>query len=112
MRSERAEITTCLIDPSPYEDFNGADFLYFAAFQAMLDRAEWRWFRRVNPLLVTAERQIFYVGNMEMGDQVRATLCGVVDGRDTLSHWVELSRASDGEKIALGFSKRRLAQSP
>lgn len=112
IRTRRAEIATFLMDPAPHEDFNGADFLYFAAFQAMLDRAEWRWFHRVNPLLVTAERQIFYVGNIELGDQVRATLCGLVNEHDAISHWIELSRASDGQMIALAFSKRQAALRP
>ena len=89
MRSERTGIATHWFDLSPHEDFNGADFLYFAAFQAMLDRAEWRWLRRENPLLVTAERQILYVGNIELGDQVGATLCGLIEERE---HRVPLDR--------------------
>jgi probable biosynthetic protein (TIGR04098 family) len=69
----------------PHEDFNGADFLYFAAFQAMLDRAEWHWFHHSDPLLVTTGRQIFYTGNIELGDQVRTTLCGIVKKGGNLS---------------------------
>jgi probable biosynthetic protein (TIGR04099 family) len=111
MRMDHAEIATLLIDPSPHEDFNGADFLYFAAFQAMLDRAEWHWLHRMNPLLVTAERQIIYLGNIELGDQVRATLYNLVDQHDTLAHCIALSRASDGQTIAVAFSRRRPTRS-
>lgn len=103
----RGDVATLLIDPSPHEDFNGADFLYFAAFQAMLDRAEWHWFHRAEPLLVTAEREIAYYGNIELGDRVWATLCDVADQHDHLSHRIELSRASDGQMIASAISRRR-----
>jgi len=109
-RTDRAEIATHLIDPSPHEDFNGADFLYFAAFQAMLDRAEWHWFHHSDPLLVTTGRQIFYTGNIELGDQVRTTLCGIVKKGGNLSHWIEIARSSDGEVIALGFTQKRFVE--
>lgn len=95
-----------LFDPVPHEDFNGADFLYFAAFQAIIDRAEWQWFRRCEPLLVTAERQIVYFGNIELGDRVCATLRGVRDEGGSLRHVVELSRLSDGGLIARGHTRR------
>ncbi|PMX90526.1 hypothetical protein C1X54_39295, partial [Pseudomonas sp. GW460-13] len=35
--------------PCPCNDFNGADLLYFASFQAMVDRAEWQWRRDADP---------------------------------------------------------------
>ncbi|MET0240737.1 MAG: FAD-dependent monooxygenase [Sphingobium sp.] len=54
-----------VLAPSPHEGFSGADFPYFTAFQAMIDRAEWQWFRFIDPLLVMADRQIIYRGKID-----------------------------------------------
>ncbi|NKJ01627.1 Pnap_2097 family protein [Novosphingobium sp. SG707] len=106
-RGERAELARLVLDPSPHEDFNRAEFLYFSAFQAMLDRAEWSWFRQPAPLFVTEGRRIFYLGNAELGDRIIMVLCGTNihdKGRD---HWVEMRRESDDKLIAVAFSLRR-----
>jgi hypothetical protein len=50
----------------------------------MIDRAEWQWFRQASSL-VTRTRQIFYLGNAELGDRIIMTLCGTRksdEGRD------------------------------
>lgn len=106
-RVTRREVDTIILDPSPHEDFNGADFLYCAAFQALGDRAEWALFRRTDPILTTTERRIVYTANIELGDRVRATLCGMRPGDGSLAHWIELTRESDGEQIAHIFTERR-----
>jgi probable biosynthetic protein (TIGR04099 family) len=105
-RAERAALATVTLDPSPHEDFNGAGFLYCAVFQAIIDRAEWAWFRRMDPVLVTSARRIIYTGNMELGDRVIATLCGGREDPTQLASWVELARESDGAMIALSFAER------
>lgn len=108
-REDRRELARFVIDPSPHEDFNGADFLYFSAFQAMIDRAEWHWLRRVAPELVTRDRTIHYFGNLELGDRVIALLCGLDQVGTGHSHWVELRRESDAGLIAVSFAVRGTA---
>jgi len=41
--SAKAELATFTFRPCPNNDFNGANFLYFASFQSIVDRAEWQW---------------------------------------------------------------------
>ena len=53
------------------QDFNTADFLYFKNFVRIAKAAEWR----VNRGLLTrlnAERECFYFGNVEDGEDIHA----------------------------------------
>lgn len=109
-RQDRQCLARFLIDPNPHEDFNGADFLYFSAFQAMLDRAEWAWFREPAALPVTRNRRIYYLGNAELGDRIALTLCGTRNhGAAERDHWVEFRRESDDRLIAIAFTRREPA---
>jgi probable biosynthetic protein (TIGR04099 family) len=92
-----------VLDPSPYEDFNGVGLLYFAAFQALIDRAEWHWFRDAERIRATAARTISFHGNAELGDRIRA----VLRAGDCDRHQIELSRCSDGKIIARAETIRR-----
>lgn len=98
-------------DPCPQTDFNGADFLYFASFQAFVDRAEWSWFRHAEPLARTRRREIFYYGNIELGDTLRVELCGLRQTPSGFAHWCRIVRGSDGCPIAEAFSSRDQAVS-
>lgn len=111
-RADRTELARLTLDPNPHEDFNGADFLYFAAFPALVDRAEWAWFRQIDPPVTTRSRRIAYLGNIELGERVTAVLCGLHRGEGTLSHWIELRREEDDSLIALAFTDRAPAQRP
>ncbi len=95
-----------VLSPSPHEDFNFAGFLYFAAFQAMFDRAEWQWFRPLDPLLQSSFRHIRYLGNIEPGENVRAELIGYRQDETGLAQSVSLRRATDDFEIARSFCKR------
>lgn len=106
-RAERRTIAEITIDPTPQEDFNGADFLYFASFQAILDRGEWGLFRHAEPLLTTTRRNIVFTGNIEVGDRIHLRVCGLLRKSDALSHWIEMTRESDGALIGLAFTDRR-----
>jgi probable biosynthetic protein (TIGR04098 family) len=57
-------------------------------------------------LLVTRTRQIFYLGNAELGDRIIMTLCGTRKSDEGRDHWVEMQRESDGKLIALAFVSR------
>jgi probable biosynthetic protein (TIGR04099 family) len=84
--------------PCPDTDFNGANFMYFASFQALVDRAEWSWFGRTD-LPQLAERQMYFHGNVNIGDTIRVQL--LAQREDThFGHWCRLVRASDHAAIA------------
>lgn len=97
---------TCQFLPCPYTDFNGANLLYFANFQAMVDRAEWQW-QRFDELPVIAERDMFFHGNVNLGEALELSFSAVSTQRDGLSHWCEIRRTSDGEKVADVVTRKR-----
>ncbi|SAK99874.1 hypothetical protein AWB77_06036 [Caballeronia fortuita] len=85
--------------PCPYNDFNGADFLYFASFQAFVDRAEWQtWRLHDAPALVS--RELHYHGNIDVGESIRLTFRRAFLDDTRIAHWCEIERGSDGRKIA------------
>ncbi|MGO4329571.1 Pnap_2097 family protein [Cupriavidus sp. 2TAF22] len=92
--------------PCPYTDFNGADLLYFASFQAIVDRAEWQWQRFDEPPAVS-QRDLFFHGNVNLGDALELSFSAVQSGPAGLAHWCEIRRASDGEKIADAVTRKR-----
>jgi probable biosynthetic protein (TIGR04099 family) len=96
-----------IVDPCPTQDFNGADFLYFASFQAFVDRAEWAFFRRRAPAPTTRSRDIIYRRNMNPGQRMTVTLLQFrePDPR-TLAHWYRLEREVDGAVMADAFAIR------
>ncbi|GJH31902.1 hypothetical protein CBA19CS91_04115 [Paraburkholderia hospita] len=92
--------------PCPNSDFNGADFLYFASFQAFVDRAEWQWRRFDEPPLV-ASRSLFYYGNVDVGDTLSLRVVGSAEDERGIRHWTEVRRKSDGMKIADVTTEKR-----
>ncbi|MGE8368970.1 Pnap_2097 family protein [Cupriavidus sp.] len=92
--------------PCPYGDFNGADLLYFANFQAIVDRAEWQWQRFEEPPTVAA-RDLFFHGNVNLGEVLELSFSAVDIRPDGLAHWCEIRRGSDGEKIADVVTRKR-----
>jgi len=86
----------------------GADFLYFANFQAFVDRAEWAFFRPAAPFPTTRRRDIVYRGNIDPGERVIASLLQVRWEETELGHWYRLERAQDNFAIADIFTLRRL----
>jgi probable biosynthetic protein (TIGR04099 family) len=94
------------LDPCPAQDFNGADFLYFASFQAFVDRAEWAFFRPHAPFPVTRRRDIVYRGNIDPGEHVVASLLQFRRDNESLALWYRLAREPDGATIAEIFTLR------
>lgn len=110
-----------LYQPCPYADFNGADFLYFAQFQAVIDRAE-RFFqsdlqalnhtseRNSMALWQTVERTICYYGNINLDDGLEADLYAMPSAdqdSSLLSHCGRLYRQSDHALIANVITRKR-----
>jgi probable biosynthetic protein (TIGR04099 family) len=95
-----------VIDPCPAQDFNGADFLYFASFQAFVDRAEWAFFRPLDPAPALRRRDIVYFGNIEPGERVAVMLRGHRRDDAALDHWCRIEREHDGAPLADVFTLR------
>ncbi|MBN3726574.1 Pnap_2097 family protein [Burkholderia sp. Ac-20379] len=85
--------------PCPNNDFNGADLLYFASFQAFVDRAEWQRHRFATPPALVS-RSLHFHGNLDVGDTL--TVRARIERLDAtrLRHWSEVVRGADGMKIA------------
>ncbi|SEF86667.1 Pnap_2097 family protein [Marinobacterium lutimaris] len=94
-----AKLPGIIHHPCPHNDFNGADFLYFANFQAAADRAEWSW-NRNRQLWQIADRQLNYYGNINIGDALHLSFATLKSDERTLLHWLSVRRDSDGQKIA------------
>lgn len=89
--------------PCPNNDFNGADLLYFSAFQSMVDRAEWAWMLHTQPPgrpATLRERELVFHGNLDLGDTVRIQLQPQAADQGVLCHHSVLQRESDGVCIA------------
>ncbi|AKV08898.1 hypothetical protein B723_21895 [Pseudomonas fluorescens NCIMB 11764] len=90
--------------PCPDVDFNGAEFLYFANFQALVERAEWSVLGLRRPGLVR-QREIHFHGNLNIGDSVHVHLHTAEAGQHS-RHWCEVFRQSDGYKLADVFTEK------
>jgi probable biosynthetic protein (TIGR04099 family) len=110
-RDKADVIDRFVVDPCPGQDFNGADFLYFASFQAFVDRAEWAFFRPQAPFPTTRRRDLIYRGNIDPGERVVASLLQFRRDARGLAHWYRLEREQDGATIAETFTLRGLPAS-
>jgi probable biosynthetic protein (TIGR04099 family) len=108
-RRMAAVVDRFVVDPCPSQDFNGADFLYFANFQAFVDRAEWAFFRPDAPFPTTRRRDIIYRGNIDPGERVVASLLQFRRNDQVLYHWYQLERELDATTIADIFTIRSSA---
>lgn len=101
-----AELARFTFDPCPSQDFNGAGFLYFTSFLALVDRAEWQFDRACALTATTASRDIFYRGNIDPGETVAVALLAHRTTTDGVAHHCRLLRVTDGAIIADVFSVR------
>jgi probable biosynthetic protein (TIGR04099 family) len=102
--SQREAMASYRFAPCPRNDFNGAEFLYFVSFQAIVDRAEWAWWRDAES--ETVAREIYFHGNADVGEALRVVLRGRRQGGLRLAHWCEIVRDGDGQRIADVFTLR------
>ncbi len=93
-RASADELAHFTFRPCPYGDFNGADFLYFASFQSIVDRAEWQWTQKMPAPLATKQREIFYYGNIDVGDSLRIVLRAKRPNTDAFSDRTSLALVS------------------
>lgn len=88
-----------IYQPCPYSDFNGADFLYFAAFQQVADRAEQAFISEMGnhaSLWITQRRSLFYYGNINIGDSLIVELSSYTMKANTMAVEMRIKRNSDG----------------
>ena len=110
-------VKTYTFDPVPSLDFNGAGFLYFASFQAFIDRAEWAHVQTQGaprtPLLNTtklntAERVLYFAANLDPGEKlqviVKAWRSHGASGN--FSHHCKLVNAKTGKVLGDCFTHR------
>jgi probable biosynthetic protein (TIGR04099 family) len=97
--------------PCPNNDFNGANFMYFATFAALIDRAEWQFFKP-EPLLTVASREIFYYGNVNVGEDIAVRLLASQRYDDGgLCHRCLIVRLTDSKAIAEVVTHKRPSRS-
>jgi len=106
-RDNRKALERFRVRPCPNNDFNGARFLYFANFQSLVDRAEWEWFGQCSPLYSTVSRDLFYHGNINLGENVTVYMQGFRHSDQELAHWCEVIRDEDGARLANIFTKKK-----
>lgn len=96
--------------PCPEQDFNGANFLYFASFQAYVDRAIWAWSdnRSIKNLPQLANRDLFFYGNINVGDSLNIRLSAEKTDGMYHTYWCEIY-TGDNQKIADVFTQKILA---
>ncbi|WP_394790940.1 Pnap_2097 family protein [Rhodoferax sp.] len=103
-----ADLHTSAYTPCPYNDFNGANLLYFSSFQSMVDRAEGAYLQSPRPALLR-ERELVFYGNLDIGDSVRTQLRRDAGPAGQLAHHSLLHRGSDGICIAEVFTRKQSA---
>jgi probable biosynthetic protein (TIGR04099 family) len=96
-------------DPCPSLDFNGAGFLYFASFVAIVDRAEWRFEPVLARAAATIRRDVFFYGNVDRGETITACLLARREQAGALVHHCRLRRGSDRAVVADVFTTRTVA---
>lgn len=93
-------------DPCPAQDFNGAGFLYFSSFIALVDRAEWHFAGRPAPRATTRRREVYFHGNIDPGERVAVRRLKDEHGANERIHHYRLERAGDGLHLADAFTQR------
>lgn len=82
--------------PCPQEDFNGAGFLYFSSYIALMQRALWclqpNWLKDGT----LSEKSVSYFGNIDIGEEIRID---IFNANLTVKHLI-VRRKSDDAMIA------------
>jgi len=98
------------IRPCPSQDFNGAELLYFSAYQGFADRAEWELVDLPTRGVAVREREIVFHGNLEPGEGLVVRLRGIKPGAGAIRHWMSLEAAADGRPLADVFTTKDITR--
>lgn len=104
--------------PSPYVDYNGANLLYYAAYPTICDAGE-RRIAIANRLVPEVDREwalatstlardVFYYGNLDLGEDLLVRLEHLVRDGDRLLFHTFLLRATDRLPIAELFTVKAI----
>jgi probable biosynthetic protein (TIGR04099 family) len=102
------EVCSAAFDPCPSVDFNSAGFMYFANLIAMIDRMEHRLDREAALRATTADRDVFFYGNVVRSETVEVRLLGWRRDAYQIVHHFRMIRGSDGRATADVFTRRAL----
>lgn len=104
--------------PSPYSDYNGVGLLYFAAYPTIADTLERRlilghglagdgpdWALRTS----TVARDVFYYRNLNLGDELAATLHRFDRSGENIVLHTSLAAAGTGARLADIFTMKRIS---
>ncbi|GBD50491.1 Pnap_2097 family protein [Methylopila sp. Yamaguchi] len=94
------------VRPCPTQDFNGAELMYFCAYQAFADRAEWDLLDLPARGVAVRAREIVYHGNLEPGARLTVRLRGLKRRPGAVGHWIALEAAADGRPLADVFTTK------
>ena len=105
---EQADIGRFDLRPCPTQDFNGAELLYFCAYQAFADRAEWALLDLPARGVAVRGREIAFHGNLEPGERLTVRLRGLKRSGNAVEHWMSLEAAADGRPLADVFTTKAM----
>ena len=95
-----------VIQPCPSQDFNGAGLLYCSSYQGFLDRAEWALLGAEIGPATTLARDIVFLGNADVGQDVVIELRGMRRRGREVAHRCRIATMS-GQPLAEAFTRRR-----
>jgi probable biosynthetic protein (TIGR04099 family) len=115
VREAGTAFTSFTFRPCPQNDFNGADFLYFASFQSIVDRARWNTGPDREAMTPACHREIYYYANIDIGEHVKVVHCGLKRTRSgsegmTIARWDRIVRETDQKIIADAFTVKDVAR--
>ncbi|WP_020188122.1 Pnap_2097 family protein [Methylopila sp. 73B] len=108
-RGEGLDASRFDIRPCPSQDFNGAELLYFSAYQGFADRAEWELTDLPARGVAVREREIVFHGNLEPGEGLVVRLRGTMPVLGEIRHWMSLEAAADGRPLADIFTTKAIS---
>ena len=114
-RTAGTAFTSFTFRPCPQNDFNGADFLYFASFQSIVDRARWNTGPDREAMTPACHREIYYYANIDIGEHVKVVHCGLKRTRNgseptAVARWDRIVRETDQKIIADAFTVKDVAR--
>ena len=104
--SEAAQ-ETFSYEPTPNTDFNGAGLLYFAQYQDIAERMEWRHHRNTEYLRhKSLFRELFFYSNANVGDVLEVQIHNFASSAELLRHRMRIMHGG-GTLMAEVFTVKR-----
>lgn len=94
--------------PCPHEDFNGAGFLYFSSYIALMERALWQWRPAYRTGFALSKRSVSYFGNIDIGDEIGIDIFDPCSETDSNTKYLLVKRKNDDGIIARAIVQRNV----